>query len=182
MTSWAVVPSGRSGLARVAPPMVADLVARDRPEPAAERIAGPFTAEIRDVPSHGGEHFLANIGGVRLGHPGASAPDVDGRAIQLGQAIPRAGFATPEPLQEACCNGEILVARRWLVFCNFACVFHGWARRVERKGIMSPCQGFMLTTASPRSREKSPTFGRLREIVKDRGVVSGGRPSPGHDG
>jgi hypothetical protein len=51
-------------------------------------------------------------------------------------------------------------------------------RLVERNVIMSPCQGFMLTAASARSRENSPTLGHLHEIMKDRGVVSGEGPSP----
>src|SRR5262249_62011665 len=60
---------------------VADLVARDHPQPAAERVAGLVVVKVRDPRRHRQEHFLDDVLGVARRQVMPTAPAVDQRAV-----------------------------------------------------------------------------------------------------
>src|SRR5262249_10905781 len=83
------------------PEMVADLVPRDRPEPVAERVAGPVLAEGLDVRRHRLEYLLKDVRHVLLGQAHGAAPVVDQGRVQRRQPLPRRRLAVLQPHQQA---------------------------------------------------------------------------------
>src|SRR5690242_8554949 len=80
--------------------MVADLVPRDRPEPAAEGVAALRLAEAGDVRRHRLEHLLQDVGDLLLREIPTPTPSIDEGRIQRDQPVPRRRIIRPEPLEQ----------------------------------------------------------------------------------
>ena len=94
-------PAGRLRLPGVAAEMIADLVPRDRPQPVAERVAGPVLVKRLDVRRHRLEDLLKNVRHVLLGQAHRPAPVVDQRRIQRRQPLPRRRLTVLQLHQQA---------------------------------------------------------------------------------
>ena len=81
--------------------MVADLVARDRPQPAAERVALLLLAEAAEVAGHRPEHVLEDVRGVLRRQVAAAAPVKHQRSVQGTSRSHAAGSSCLDPLQQA---------------------------------------------------------------------------------
>lgn len=97
----AVGPARGLMLLELAAKKIVDLVAGHDPQPAAERIAGPIFAELRQGGRNGEEHLLHHVAGVVGGDARAAAPTVDRGAVEFQQPLPGLGIAGLGPLEQA---------------------------------------------------------------------------------
>jgi hypothetical protein len=79
-----------TGLRQVLPAsdVIVDLVAGDRPQPAAETVPGPIAAEVLDVRRDGKKDLLDDIGSIIGRHPRPPTPSVDQRRIHIDEPLP----------------------------------------------------------------------------------------------
>jgi hypothetical protein len=85
--------------------MIADLVARDGPQPTAEAIPGPLVAKAADRGRDRLEDLLNDLGSVVGLETGVAAPAVDQRSVQLDQLPPRIPVLSFHALQKAQAGG-----------------------------------------------------------------------------
>src|SRR5436190_14154487 len=68
--------------------MIAQLVLRDPPQPAAKRVSVPFLAKSYDMHDDRLEHLLKNVGGFLAWQTSAAAPFQDQRGVETDQPLP----------------------------------------------------------------------------------------------
>src|SRR5439155_23381745 len=86
---------------RLFPPDVVNLVAGDRPQPAAEGLAILPSAELANSGGDGEEHFLPDVGRVGVVEVGPAAPAEHYRLVQLRQPPPGRLVPGPRPFEQA---------------------------------------------------------------------------------
>src|SRR6266542_896398 len=81
--------------------MVAQLVLRDPPQPAAERVPLALLTKTPDVCHHGLKDFLKDVGDIVVLQAPTPAPMQDQRGIEVDQTLPGVRLVCLDPCQQA---------------------------------------------------------------------------------